>query len=116
MLNGALYDVPKTNHMLRHVYRSKNVSNGKSFYNTEFVKLVNLHRASECTFKPCKEAKIKSTVALVHHYRKGCQEGVKDCYEEFRKDIILDTRLWEFKDKLLSRSNETLSKLDMEVL
>ena len=81
MLNGSIYDIPKTNHM--------------------FIG----HNSSM----------IKSTVALVHHYRKGCQDGVMNCYEAFRKDIILDTRLREFKDKPLSRFNETLSKLDMEV-
>ena len=115
LLNGALYDVPKTNHMLRHVYRSKNLKRGKSILNTELVKVVTGHQADKCTFNPCKEAIIEPTVALVHHYRKGCQDGVKNCYEAFRKDIILDTRLWEFKDKLISRSNETLSKLDMDV-
>ena len=114
-LNGSINDIPKTNHMLRHVYRSKNLDKGKSFLNTEFVKRVNSHRDATCNFIPCKEAKIQSETALVHHYRKGCQDDVKNCDEQFRKDIILDTRLWEFKDKLVSRSKETFSKLDIGV-
>ena len=113
---SAIYDIPKTSHMLRHVYRSKNLGKGKSFLNTEFAKTVSCHRILKCTTKLCEEANVNSSIALVHHYRSGCQRMyAKDCDEKFRKDIVLDKVLWEFKDKLVSESKETLSKLDREV-
>ena len=118
LMNESMYDIPKTSHMLCHVYRSKNIrTKGKSFLNTEFVKKVGSHRADDCAASyACKGVKINSTIGLVHHYRKGCQDDVANiCYERFQKDIILDKKLWEFKDELASRSKEILSKLDIEV-
>ena len=115
-LNRSMYDIPRTNHMLRHVYRSKNLGKGKSFLNTKFVNKVNSHKCMNMYDSlVCNQVKIKSTIALVHHYRKGCQDYVKNCDEQFRQDILLDTRLWEFKDQLVLRSKETLSKLHIEV-
>ena len=88
------------------------LTKGKSFLNTEFAITITSHRA----VRPSKEAKVNPNIALVHHYRSGCQRrNAKHCDEKFRKDIVLDKVLWEFKDKLASRYNETLSKLDIEV-
>ena len=116
LLNGSIDDIPKTSHMLRHVYRSKDLGKGKSFLNTEYSKTVSSHRVLRCTTQPCKEAKVNSSIALVHHYRSGCQRmHAADCDEKFHKDIVLDKVLWAFKDKLASRSKETLSTLDIEV-
>ena len=116
LLNGSIYDIPKTSHMLRHIYRSKKLGKGKSFLNTEYSKKVSSHRVLDCITQPCQEAKVDSSLALVHHYRSGCQRmHAAQCDEEFYKDIVLDKVLWEFKDKLVSRSKETLSKLEIEV-
>ena len=99
--------------MVRHVYRSKFLSKGKSFLNTEFAITIASHRV----VRPSKEANVNPNIALVHHYRSGCQRihVLRHECENFRKDIVLDKVLWEFKDKLASRYNETLSKLDIEV-
>ena len=124
LLNGSMDDIPKTNHMLRHVYRIKpnfggkgfgGTLVGKSFYNTEFAKVVTSHRAGKCTFKPCKEAKINQEIAFVHHYRST--NNMIRCQDDklpLCNDIVLDTRLWEFKEKLASRLEKTLSILDIE--
>ena len=115
LLNGSVYDIPKTSHMLRHIYRSKKLGKGKSFLNTEYSKKVSSHRVLDCITIPCQEAKVNSSLALVHHYRSGCQRmHAEHCDEEFYGDIVLDKVLWEFKDKLVSRFKETLSKLDKE--
>ena len=113
LLNGSINDIPKNSHMLRHVYRSKHLSKGKSFLNTEFAITITSHRVD----RPSKEANVTSSIALAHHYRSGCQRQhvLQRTCKNFRKDLVLDKVLWEFKDKLASRSNETLSKLNIEV-
>ena len=86
--------------MLRHVYRSKHLSKGKSFLNTEFAITVTSHHVD----RPSKEVNVTSSIALAHHYRSGCQRQhvLQRTCKNFRKDLVLDKVVWEFKDKLAS--------------
>ena len=112
-------DIPNTNHMLQHVYRSVGYSKGKSLFKTEYVKRVDSHRPRDCIDRPCDGSIVSSKIAHVNHYRNGCQlhVGTKEqCYEKFYKNVTMDTRLWEFKEELVLSSKKVLSKLGLAEL
>ena len=123
-IDKTIHEIPKTNHMLRHVYRSKRVHLGKCFIRTKDVKIAGSHFAQACINGGCErygsnkqglQYISESEVAYAAHYRSKCQDlwfSEKSCNEKFKKENVLDTTLWNFKDELISRTQEILSKMD----
>ena len=115
--NDNIVEIPNVMHMLRHVYRSKRNHIGKSIIDTARVKIVNSHIALHCLHNSCKHVDVDPSIAQVQHYRKGCSTlagSEKQCYQNYRKETVLDTTLWAFKNELVSRSLKTLSMLGLQ--
>ena len=116
--NVSIHSIPNFMLILNHKYRSENYTKGKSFINTQHVKLVNSHKGTKCLDGHCNYAMVNSDLAHIQHYRRGCQRHVgsaEDRYEKFQKHLVLDISLWELQEQLLARSVDTLSRLGFSV-
>jgi len=122
-LYGKTEDGRAYMHMLDHIYRSKK-SNGrkKSFMNTDRVKTLTSHRASSCLDSEmidCTEKKqvLKSNIALVHHYRKGCTKlsrmSAEECYRDYQSNLVRDTTIFAIKEQLQSNFLQAIKELNI---
>ena len=107
--------VPSYLHMMSHIYRSRTHSHLiKSFMATEYVKSVGCHFATNCIENDkCDRQTVSSNIADVHHYRNDCQRLMRNCNETYHKDIVKDTRLWEFKQQLSLNCLQTINQLNL---
>ena len=112
-------------HTLEHLYRSKNITTlVKSFMKTDRVKTTNSHRATSCLdserigcSEKLRENLLKSNIALVHHYRKGCRKLFKmseeQCYRYYQKHLVKDTTILAFQKQLQSNYLQTIKELNI---
>ena len=110
-------------HMLKHVYRSQNITElVKSFMKTDRVKTTNNHLATSCLDSekigcPEKRQLLKSNIALAHHYRKGCRKlsrmSKEECYRDYQKHLVKDTTIFAFKKQLQSNCLQTIKELNI---
>lgn len=111
--------IPENFHMLRHIYRSSN-STGKRymkcFHSTEATLGVHNHFAFFCREgKQCNRHYINVNRAQMNHYRETCVKDIKNC-TTFMLETTRDTKLWRFKDELVSRVEMVLNYLNSKNL
>ena len=84
---------------------------------TEYVKSVGCHYATNCLEnEKCARKKVKSNIAHVHHYRNGCQKFVAaKCNDTYQSDLVKDTILWEFKEKISFNCLQTINLLNLTI-
>lgn len=109
------HGIPRYFHMLQHVYRSKNFTKPgayvKCFHNTERVVSLHNHFPLNC-LGTCTTFPINTSLAQLQHYRKDCVGSLKNsCKTDFRIHTIRDTIIWRYKDELVKRTANVLSKL-----
>ena len=116
LTNTSANGTPYFMHMLRHLYRSNALTKGKYFVGTKYVKTVSFHTAKQCLDGHCKYQNVDPELALLHHYRKGCQRRFSDdeC-SKMQKDLVFDNALLTFQEKLMQRCNTTISQLKLSV-
>lgn len=106
--------IPPYLHMLQHVYRSRNYTKPgqyvKCFHNTERVVSLHNHFPLNC-FGRCTTYSIGTDIAHLQHYRKDCVGPLRKSCKDFRVNTVRDTTIWRYKDALISRTSETLSRL-----
>ncbi|XP_067005537.2 uncharacterized protein [Anabrus simplex] len=112
--HGWFLDIPQHLHMLQHVYRTKNYTRPghfvKSFHNTEIVKTLHNHFPMSC-LTSCFNVAINESDAQLQHYRADCVGGLKKVCQDYRKDVVVDTSIWKFKEELIKRTTNTFQKL-----
>ncbi|XP_058792872.1 uncharacterized protein LOC131665179 [Phymastichus coffea] len=113
--HGSFKDIPKYMHMLQHVYRSKNFTKPnqyiKCFHNPERVVTLHNHFPLACLGAGCTSYPIDTEDAQLQHYRADCVKSLKKTCVEYRENSLLDTTIWRYKDKLVSRVTSTLKTL-----
>lgn len=113
--HGWFKDIPKYMHMLQHVYRSKNFTKPnqyvKCFHNPERALTLHNHFPLACLGSGCTSYSINTTDAQLQHYRADCVKTLKKTCTEYRQNSVVDTTIWKYKDKLISRTTETLKNL-----
>jgi len=103
-------------HMLQHVYRSKNFTKPnqyiKCFHNPERVVTLHNHFPLACLGAGCTSYPIETEDAQLQHYRADCVRSLKKktCVE-YRENSVIDTTIWRYKDKLISRVTRALKTL-----
>lgn len=106
--------IPKYLHMLQHVYRSKNYTKlgnyVKCFHDVERVISLHNHFPINC-FGLCSTYSVSTSIGHLQHYRKDCVDPLKSKCEDFKKNTIRDTSIWNFKDALIQRTTEALFNL-----
>ncbi|XP_031778263.1 uncharacterized protein LOC100113889 [Nasonia vitripennis] len=113
--HGSFKDIPRYMHMLQHVYRSKNFTKPnqyiKCFHNPERVVTLHNHFPLACLGAGCTSYPIDTEDAQLQHYRADCVKSLKKTCVEYRENSVLDTTIWRYKDKLVSRVTDTLKTL-----
>ncbi|XP_043482475.1 uncharacterized protein LOC122511359 isoform X1 [Leptopilina heterotoma] len=113
--HGSFKDIPKYMHMLQHVYRSKNFTKPnqyiKCFHNPERVVTLHNHFPLACLGAGCTSYPIETEDAQLQHYRADCVKSLKKSCVEYRENSVMDTTIWMYKDKLISRMTNTLKTL-----
>ncbi|XP_065340694.1 uncharacterized protein LOC135939992 isoform X2 [Cloeon dipterum] len=102
--------IPKYMHMLQNVHR--NVSHTKKgdaikcFHNTDYVLALHNHFARLCLrdYCPCVDFDIEDT--HMQHYCLGRKKS--ECKWKRGKDLVVDTSMWRFKDKLIPATQKVL--------
>lgn len=114
-VHGFFKDIPRYMHMLQHVYRSKNFTKPnqyvKCFHNPERALTLHNHFPLACLGGACSSYSIETTDAQLQHYRADCVRTLKKSCVEFRQNTVVDTTIWKFKEKLITRTTDTLKKL-----
>ena len=113
--HGEFKNIPRYMHMLQHVYRSKNFTKPnqyiKCFHNPERVVTLHNHFPLACLGAGCTSYPIDTEDAQLQHYRADCVKSLKKTCIEYRENSVLDTTIWRYKDKLISRVTSTLKTL-----
>ncbi|XP_047102399.1 uncharacterized protein LOC124721457 [Schistocerca piceifrons] len=113
--HGWFKNIPKYMHMLQHVYRSKNFTKPnqyvKCFHNPERALTLHNHFPLACLASGCTSYSIDTADAQLQHYRADCVKTLKKTCTEYRKNSVIDTTIWKYKDKLIRRATETLRNL-----
>ncbi|XP_018323544.1 uncharacterized protein LOC108735849 [Agrilus planipennis] len=113
--HGWFKDIPKYMHMLQHVYRTKNFTKPgqyvKCFHNTERVLVLHNHFPLACLGGACRSYAIETSDAQMHHYRADCVKTLSKACNDFKKNSVMDTTVWKFKDPLIQRATTTLRTL-----
>lgn len=113
--HGWFKNIPKYMHMLQHVYRSKNFTKPnqyvKCFHNPERALTLHNHFPLACLASGCTSYSIDTADAQLQHYRADCVKTLKKTCVEYRKNSVIDTTIWKYKDKLIRRATETLRNL-----
>lgn len=105
------YDgIPTHNYMLQHVQKSvetlKTGDGMKSFYNTDRVLVVHNHYGMRCLFSKrdyCRNKHIPVNISQVYHYR--------DEVEKKFNVTVLDTKIWQYKDELIRKVQQSLDEI-----
>lgn len=108
--------IPKFMHMLRHVYRSSNFTPPgfamKSFFLTNNTLTVFNHYAL-CVLRSYQISNLPLSKKLVqlHHYRASCPPLMKAaCKTNFMKYKTKDTIIFKFKDLLIKKVEQVMSR------
>ncbi|CAG5104374.1 Protein of unknown function [Cotesia congregata] len=113
--HGFFDHVPKYMHMLQHVYRSSNFTKPneyiKCFHNPERIVTVHNHFPLACLGSGCTSYPIETEDAQLQHYRADCVTSLKKTCLQYRKNSVVDTQIWKYKDQLVERVTNTLEKL-----
>lgn len=110
-------EVPEYHHLLRYIHRSSNFSKPgyavKSFLSTNSTLMAFNHYALTTLYSSVRRSALVSTeMARLHHYRKGCPNGMKnDCDSNFMKYTTKDTTIYKWKEKLIENTRNALKKL-----
>lgn len=111
--HGWFEDIPTYLHMLQHIYRAENYTKKghyvKGFHNTDHVMVLHNHFSLAC-LSGCKHHDIDKRLAHLQHYRKDCVQEVKNC-DSIRNSSVIDSRIWNYKEKLLDNVLGVLSDL-----
>ncbi|XP_027229237.2 uncharacterized protein [Penaeus vannamei] len=113
--HGFFNDIPQYMHILQHVYRARNHTKPrhsvKCFHDTQLVLTLHNHYPSSCLGK-CRYYSIPTEIAQLQHYRSECIDSLRQlCKNEFRKNTVLDTAIWKYKEPLIERVSATLKTL-----
>ncbi|XP_043231431.1 uncharacterized protein LOC122386359 [Amphibalanus amphitrite] len=108
-------DIPHYMHMLQHVKRSLNYTKPghyiKCFHRTDRVIALHNHFPLAC-LGGCLSYSINTSDAQLQHYRADCVGPLrKTCELEYKKNAVVDTSIWRFKEELITRSTRTLVTL-----
>lgn len=112
--------IPDYMHMLKHVYRAENFSEPghyvKSITPTRTALVVHNHFPVKCLTENlfCESQEVNPCIGRLQHYRKGCTLDVEDCHFYIARRVK-DTRLWMYKDALLSNVENVLRRLGHEI-
>ena len=68
------------------------------------------HNALSCLGR-CKRHHVATSVAQLHHYRRGCPTAVKDCSKHTVK--VSDTAVWRIRDQVITNSLTTLRNINI---
>lgn len=113
--HGWFKEIPRYMHMLQHVYRAKNFTKPgqyvKCFHNTEKVLILHNHYPLACLASGCTSYPIETSDAQLHHYRADCVKTLKKSCEDFKKNSVMDTTIWKFKQPLIARVSTALRTL-----
>ncbi|XP_065340740.1 uncharacterized protein LOC135940028 [Cloeon dipterum] len=104
--------IPKYMHMLQNVHR--NVSHTrigeaiKCFHNTDYVLALHNHYARLCLGSGdyCPDVDFDLEDAHMQHYCLGRKKS--ECQWMRGKDLVVDTSIWRFKDKLIPATQKVL--------
>ncbi|XP_037077783.1 uncharacterized protein LOC119098840 [Pollicipes pollicipes] len=108
-------DIPRYMHMLQHVQRSRNYTKPghyvKCFHRTDRVVALHNHFPLAC-LGGCLSYSISTAEAQLQHYRADCVGPLQaTCEAEYRRDTVLDTAIWRYRDELTARTTRTLVTL-----
>jgi hypothetical protein len=104
-------DIPTYMHTLQHVLINPiktRVYNTKTFFKSEFVKIIHNHFAKKC-LTPCQSHWIHRKQAKLHHYRS--KDRLRKSCENIRPNLTIDTTLWKYKKPLIDRTTAVLYDL-----
>ncbi|CAL8105281.1 unnamed protein product [Orchesella dallaii] len=117
MMHGHTWfpGIPKYLHMLQHVYRSRNYTKPgqyvKCFHNPERVITLHNHFPLACLNGSCTSYPVGTDLAQLQHYRADCVRALKNCDKDYRRNSLLDTTIWKYKDALIDRAGRVLRYL-----
>lgn len=107
--------VPRYMHMLQHVYRTRNFTKPgqyvKAFHETDRVLALHNHFPLACLGGACSSYALETRHARLQHYRADCVTALSKTCAELRAQPERDTSLWRWKDVLVARADEALTKL-----
>lgn len=63
-------------------------------------------------FGRCTTYSIGTDLAQLQHYRKDCVGPLRKTCKDFRVNTVRDTTIWKYKELLIARTYETLSRLN----
>jgi hypothetical protein len=106
-------DIPPHNYMLQHVQKSVETlrygDGMKSFFNTKSCLVVHNHYPLRCLFGKgdlCKNKHISLNISQTFHYR--------DEVQKIFNVTTLDTKIWQFKDELIKRVQNSLDEINFK--
>ena len=102
--------------MMQHVYRSANYTKPgqyvKCFHNPEKALILHNHFPLGCLGGVCTSYPVDTSLAHLQHYRQDCVSTLKkSCKNDFKSVSVKDTTIWRWKDAVIKRTTEALSKL-----
>ena len=114
-------NVPKSLHMMQHVYRGNHHFDIiKSISNTDAALVLDQHKVSQCIegIDCDKTFLVNPKIGQMHHYREICplgrSYGDKNCKKlELKKNIVKDTGVWRHLDTVVSNVNMALKKINL---
>ncbi|CAB3378114.1 Hypothetical predicted protein [Cloeon dipterum] len=102
--------IPKYMHMLQNVHRNaSHMEIGdsiKCFHNTDYVLALHNHYARHCLGNYCPDVDFDLEDAHLQHYCLGRKKS--ECQRKRGKDLVEDTSIWRFKDKLIPATQKVL--------
>lgn len=110
-------NVPRSLHMMQHVFRSKkHFSVGKSIFNTDTALIITQHIVKFCLegIKCKRVLNVNTKIGQLQHYRKSCPMGkrfVLDKCEKNTKNIVMDTRVWRYLETVIINSKIALENI-----
>jgi len=109
-------DIPQYLHMMQNVYRSANYTKPgqyvKCFHNPEKALILHNHFPLGCLGGVCTSYPVNTSLAHLQHYRKDCVNTLKkSCKNDFKSASVKDTTIWRWKDQVISKTSEVLTKL-----
>lgn len=109
--------IPDYMHMLNHVHRTVNHTKPgffiKSFFDTERILIAHNHYPLKCLNGTCRSFPLSTKDVQLQHYRANCVgELAKQC-ADMKKNIVKDTTIWKFKEKLLTRVKKVIKELNL---
>ena len=112
---GYFPDIPEHMHMMQHVYRSELYNKKgdfiKAFHNPERSLTLHNHFPTACLPNGCGNYEVEPTVGHLQHYRTECTPDIRSLCPKYRNNTVKDTNIWKWKERVVSRTQDTLTKL-----